>query len=120
MNEARTGEAMNRVGFTLRVKPELIDEYRRHHTQVWPEMLDALRRTGWHNYSLFLRDDGTLFGYVELPGTFAEALAAMDAEPINARWQALMAPYFEGDGSAPDQQMQTLEEVFHLNVGEEG
>lgn len=110
---------MNRVGFTLKVKPELIDEYRRHHTQVWPEMLDALRRSGWHNYSLFLRADGTLFGYVEVPGTFAEALAVMDEEPINARWQEQMAPFFEGAGTAPDQQMQPLEEVFHLDGGEE-
>ena len=111
---------MNRVGFTLKVKPELIDEYRRHHEQVWPEMLDALGRSGWHNYSLFLREDGTLFGYVEVPGTFAEALATMEAEPVNARWQALMAPFFEGDGTAPDQQMQTLDEVFHLDGAEDG
>jgi L-rhamnose mutarotase len=110
---------MKRVGFTLRVRPEMIDEYRRHHAAVWPEMLDALRRTGWHNYSLFLREDGTLFGYVEVPATFEDALAAMSAEPVNARWQALMAPFFEGDGRSPDQQMEVLEEVFHLN-GEDG
>ena len=50
-------------------------------------MLDALRRAGWHNYSLFLRDDGTLFGYVETEGTFQDALDGMAAEPVNARWQ---------------------------------
>ena len=51
---------MKRVGFVLKVKPEKIAEYKEHHRKVWPEMLDALRRTGWHNYSLFLRDDGLL------------------------------------------------------------
>jgi L-rhamnose mutarotase len=55
---------VNRFAFTLRVKVDMLDEYRRRHAAVWPDMLDALRRTGWHNYSLFLRDDGTLFGYV--------------------------------------------------------
>jgi L-rhamnose mutarotase len=112
------GMAMKRVGFTLQVRPGMIDEYRRHHAAVWPEMRDALRRSGWHDYSLFLRKDGTLFGYVEVPTTFEDALAAMDAEPVNARWQALMAPFFEGAGRAPDQQMEVLEEVFHLNGGD--
>jgi DeoR family transcriptional regulator, fructose operon transcriptional repressor len=79
---------LNRYGFTLKVKAEMADEYRRRHTAVWPDMLDALRRAGWHNYSLFLAPDGTLFGYVETPGTLAEAQAAMAEEQVNERWQA--------------------------------
>jgi L-rhamnose mutarotase len=106
---------VNRVGFVLKVRADKLDEYKRHHQAVWPEMLDALRRHGWQNYSLFLRQDGTLFGYFETPGTFEEAQAAMATEPVNARWQALMAPYFEGDGRAADQMMDTLDEVFHLD-----
>ena len=59
---------MQRVGFRLQVQPSMMDEYVRRHEQVWPEMLDALRETGWTNYSLFLdRSDGTLFGYFETP-----------------------------------------------------
>jgi hypothetical protein len=54
---------MNRIGFILKVKEDLIDEYKRRHEDVWPEMLEALHRTGWHNYTLFMRDDGMLFGY---------------------------------------------------------
>ena len=104
---------MNRFGFTLTIRPELAADYRRYHAAVWPEMLDALRRAGWHNYSLFLRDDGTLFGYVETFGTLDDARAAMASEPVNERWQALMAPFFGGTGR-PDQMMQELEEVFHL------
>jgi L-rhamnose mutarotase len=98
---------MNRFGFCLKIKPDLADEYRAHHLAVWPEMLDALRRTGWSNYSLFLAGDGTLFGYVETPGTLDDARAAMAEEPVNERWQSLMAPYFDGDGRPADQQMLT-------------
>jgi L-rhamnose mutarotase len=105
---------VNRFGFRLKIRPEMAAEYRRHHASVWPEMLDALRRTGWHNYSLFLGGDGTLFGYVETSGTLDDARAAMASEPVNERWQALMAPLFEGTGLPPDQMMQELEEVFHL------
>jgi len=107
---------MKRVGFILKVKAERIEEYREHHKEVWPEMLDALRRTGWHNYSLFMRSDGTLFGYFETPDGLQTAVAGMSSEEVNARWQKMMAPFFESlEGSRPDEMMQELEEVFHLD-----
>lgn len=106
---------MKRVGFILKVKEELIEEYKRRHKQVWPEMLDALRRTGWHNYSLFMRDDGLLFGYFETPDSFQAALDGMSDEEVNERWQAEMARFFEGTGGHADEMMQELMEVFHLD-----
>ena len=105
---------LNRIAFRLRVRPELIDEYRRHHAEVWPDMRAALERCGWHNYSLFLDRDGTLFGYFETPGSLDDAVAAMQGEPVNERWQALMEPFFDGAGAPADQQMRAIEEVFHL------
>jgi L-rhamnose mutarotase len=106
---------MKRIGFLIKVRPEMIEEYRRRHEQVWPEMREALSRTGWHNYSLFLRSDGTLFGYFETPDSFAAALEGMSREEVNARWQAEMAPFFEGTGGAADTMMEELVEVFHLD-----
>ena len=105
---------MPRVCFTLQVADDAIDEYRAHHREVWPEMRQALTRAGWRNYSLFLRGDGLLIGYVETEGSFDEALAAMASEPVNERWQALMAPFFAGSGANPDEQMVALDEIFHL------
>lgn len=105
----------HRVCFTLRVKPDVLDEYKRRHRSVWPEMLDALRETGWHNYSLFLSDDGLLIGYLETPD-FAAALAGMAAKPVNERWQAEMRKFFEDpEGRAADRQMRPIPEVFHLD-----
>lgn len=106
---------MKRIGFLLKVKADKLDEYKKHHEAVWPDMLDALRRHGWRNYSLFLRDDGLLFGYFETPTDLQTALAGMAAEEVNTRWQTFMAPYFEGlGGSFADQMLVELEEVFHL------
>ena len=107
---------MKRVGFVLKVKSEMIDEYKKHHESVWPEMLAALTKHGWQNYSLFMQDDGTLFGYVETPYGFQAALDGMAAEEINTKWQEFMAPYFESpDGAHADQMMVELNEVFHLD-----
>ncbi len=106
---------MQRVCFLLKVKADRLEEYKRRHEHVWPEMLAALRETGWHNYSLFLREDGLLVGYLETPD-FQKALAGMAAKPINEKWQAEMGPFFERlEGQRPDQAMFTLVEVFHLD-----
>ena len=56
---------MKRVGFIFKIKENKIDEHKKHHKNVWPEMLEALKRNGWRNYSIFLKDDGTLFGYFD-------------------------------------------------------
>lgn len=107
---------MKRVGFVLKVKEDLIEEYKEHHKAVWPKMLEALRQNGWHNYSLYMRDDGLMFGYCETSESFQAALDGMAKEEINAKWQEFMEPYFEGmPGTPPDQQMVELEEVFHLD-----
>lgn len=106
---------MRRVCFLLKVRPQRLAEYRQRHAAVWPEMLAALRRTGWRNYSLFLRDDGLLVGYLET-ADLAAALAGMAAEEVNARWQAQMAPFFEQlDGRRPDEGIVPLAEIFHLD-----
>ncbi len=78
-------------------------------------MLNALRETGWRNYSLFLQPNGLLVGYVETED-FDRCRAAMKDHPVNARWQAEMAPLFESlSGHAADDLMRPLEEVFHLD-----
>jgi len=105
---------VRRVCFTLQVRTDRIDEYRRRHAQVWPEMLRALRDTGWREYSLFLREDGLLVGYL-LTEDFEAALAAMDATDVNARWQAEMAPFFADLTGRPDEGMHVLAEVFNLD-----
>lgn len=103
-----------RVCFLLKVKQDRLDEYRARHAAVWPSMLHALREAGWHNYSLFLRDDGLLVGYLETPD-FDLALKKMAATDVNRKWQTEMAGFFEGaPGHKADEQMQVIPEVFHL------
>lgn len=104
---------MPRYCFSLQVRPDRMEEYVERHRAVWPEMLAALEETGWRNYSLFLRDDGLLIGYVESDDLVA-AQAAMAATEVNARWQAEMAPFFVELDGAPDEGNVPLTEVFHL------
>lgn len=109
---------MQRVCFLLKVRADRVAEYRERHSAVWPEMLEALSACGWRNYSLFLRADGLLVGYLETED-FAAARAAMERTEVNDRWQREMAPFFEPAGSTgalrADEAMTPLSEVFHLD-----
>jgi L-rhamnose mutarotase len=105
---------MQRVCFVLQVKTELLAEYKKRHRSVWPEMVSALQETGWRNYSLFLRPDGLLVGYLETED-FERARAGMASREINERWQREMARFFvQPQGLLPDQAMTPLEEIFHI------
>ena len=107
---------MKRVCFLLKVRGDRLDEYRARHASVWPDMLRALSDTGWRNYSLFLRDDGLLVGYLETDD-FEAALKAMAETSVNAKWQTEMADFFEAlDGATPDEAMRPLTEIFHLET----
>ena len=102
---------MERVCFLLRVRPERLDEYKARHREVWPEMLDALRETGWSNYSLFLREDGLLVGYLETEDF--EAAQRGDGGDRRQR------PLAGRDGARSSTRARRhgfvrLEEVFHL------
>lgn len=111
----RRGTSGVRCCFVLHLRPDRVDEYIDRHRSVWPEMLDALRASGWSNYSLFVEPGGLLVGYVDCDD-FAAARAAMGATEVNRRWQESMAEFFvDTRDQAPDEAMVPLAEIFHLD-----
>jgi L-rhamnose mutarotase len=99
-----------RSAFVLKVRPDRIDEYVEAHRAVWPDMLDALRRAGIRNYTIF-RHGNEMFGYFESDDLEA-AGAYMASQEVNARWQEAMAQLLEE--RVPDGGPPPLEEVFRL------
>ena len=102
------------MGFQFKVNKDRLEEYKEQHNHVWPEMLAALKEAGWHNYSLFMRQDGLVFGYFETEESLAAAQAKMAATEVNSRWQKFMAPFTEAN-VRPDESFVELEEYFHLD-----
>ncbi len=105
---------MQRVGFLIRVKPEKLEEYKRLHANVWPDLLAELKAAGMSNYSLWLRPDGMEFGYLECENWDA-ACKYLDGSEVHTRWQEFMQDYLdtaaEGEGGQP---IEMLEQVFML------
>ncbi len=104
---------MERVGFTMRVRPGQEAEYRRRHAAVWPDMLDALKTAGCRDYSIFIRESD-LFAYLVVDD-FAAFRASMAASAVNTRWQAEMASLIDALTDPATGFHQRLEEVFHLD-----
>ncbi|MDE0306916.1 MAG: L-rhamnose mutarotase [Albidovulum sp.] len=76
--------------WVLEVRPGYEEEYRKRHDEIWPEMLDALRKAGIRNYNIF-RHGLTLFGYFETDD-LAATREALANDPVNARWAEWMGP----------------------------
>ena len=104
---------MQRGCFLMRVKTDNMDEYKKAHEAVWPEMLDAIREAGIRNYSLFMHEDGLIVGYLEAEDV-KESLRRVGETDANARWQAHMAPFFEsGSGDLEKGALEWLDVYFH-------
>lgn len=105
--------------FQLRVRPERLPAYRAAHAAVSRDMLEALRDSGWRNYSIFEGDGGVVTGYFEADD-LAEAQRLIGATEANARWQAAMAENFadgsnEGAGEPGSAPIRFLTEIFNLD-----
>jgi len=105
---------MKRIGFQFKVRRDRLAEYKEYHKNVWPEMLAALRETGWHNYTLFMREDGLIFGYFETDEDLGTAQAKMATMEVNTRWQEFMSSFMDAN-ARPDETFIELEEYFHLD-----
>jgi L-rhamnose mutarotase len=106
---------MKRYACSFRIKAELKAEYKKAHDEIWPDMAGAIRRSGIRNYSIYFREDGTLFGYFESKDP-AKAFEYMSTQEVNTRWQKAMDKYFvKNDPSILGPEVVPLAEVFHLD-----
>ena len=106
-------ERSQRTAFLLHIRKGKGEAYDKSHAEVWPEMLELLKRSGVSEYSIFRRDE-TLF-LVLTTENFEATWKKIEADPINTRWQKHMEPLFEAPPSLrPGERFEMLEEVFYL------
>lgn len=112
---------MKRYGWVIGVRDEKIEEYKRLHADVWPEVLGMIEQSNIQNYSIYLHrlDDGRtyLFSYLEYTGDDFEAdMAKMAADPTTQKWWDVCKPCQEPLSDLADGQWWAdMEEVFHID-----
>lgn len=83
---------MKRYGSIIGVKPEKLEEYKKLHSNVWPEVLATIKACHIQNYSIFYKDN-LLYSYYEYTGTdYEEDMAKMAADPATQEWWKLCEP----------------------------
>lgn len=100
-------------GFKMKLYPGQVDEYKKRHDQLWPEMKEMIYEYGGKNYTIFFDEETlTLFGYIEIEN---EELWRKSADTeINRKWWDFMADIMETN---PDNSPVStdLYQVFHLD-----
>lgn len=92
---------MNNYAFRMKLKPGAVEEYRRRHDQLWPDLAEALRAAGIHDYSIFL-DEETLHLFAVLKLRSNHQRETLPTLPVMRRWWDYMAPLMETEpGNRP-------------------
>jgi L-rhamnose mutarotase len=101
-----------RFGFKMKMVPGFKEEYRKRHSELWPELKKLLKDEGVGNYSIFLDEDtNTLFAYQEQSGeNSSQDLGNLE---IVQKWWKFMSDIMETN---PDNSPVTipLEQVFYM------
>ena len=107
---------MERHGSVIRVKPEALDDYRRIHAAVWPEVLAMIHTCNIRNYSIYLKND-YLFSYFEYTGSdFQADMQKMAADPKTLEWWKLTDPMQEPLPTCKQGEWwAAMDEVFHFD-----
>ena len=104
---------MAQFGFTFKIKPEMKEEYKKAHDNIWPDYAKAVRDAGITNQSIFYKKDGTIFIYQESDDP-ERSLKIIADNPLNTKWQKEMEKFILKEGNipidSPDKKGSVLEE----------
>lgn len=110
---------MQEFGLTINLKddPQIIEDYKEYHRNVWPEVLECIKTIGISKMNIYLLGR-RMFMVMEAPDGFdpATGFAQLDGmSPRYEEWQLLMDTYQERVPEAePEEHWALMERVFKL------
>ena len=109
---------MKRMGMVIRLKADKIQEYKKLHVDVWPDVLETIAKANIKNYTIFLREpENLLFGYWEYYGVdFKADSTKLAADPRTQEWWKITdSLQIRMESINPNEQWSIMEEVFHTD-----
>ena len=104
---------MIRKSFRMTLKKGKIEEYKKRHDEIWPEISQVLTQLGIKNYSIYYDSkDNTLIEYMEL--TDENRFDEMEEIDIVKKWNIYMQDLLVTKSSTNASPVEDeLTEVFH-------
>ncbi len=107
---------MKRISAVFKVKPELIEEYKKIHSNIWPEIKDIEKKAGFNNFSMFYRENGTVYTYMEIKGDFDKVMEKLSKSDVHKKWLNMLDRfYIKKEKNTPGAEIRLLEEVYHID-----
>lgn len=104
---------MTRNAFTMQLLPGVVDEYKRRHDEIWPDLKALLSEAGISDYSIFL-DENSLKLFACYTPSENNTIASLPNHPLMKKWWDYMAPLMETEPS--NKPVQTdLSLMFHMD-----
>ncbi len=101
----------------LKNDPELIQEYKRHHANIWPEILESIKGSGIQDMEIYLL--GTrmfMIMEVEEHFSFDTKAEADQRNPKVQEWERLMWKYQQALPEAkPGEKWLLMERIFKVS-----
>jgi L-rhamnose mutarotase len=105
-------QEIKRVAFKMKIFPGTIQEYKKRHDELWPELKQLLKETGIHDYSIFLEEESLcLFGILKIANQ--ESLDNLAEQPVMKKWWHHMKDLMETNADESPVSV-SLKEVFYL------
>ncbi len=104
---------MIRRAFTMRLKPGAMAEYRKHHDNIWPELVREIEKSNIAHFTTFERDP-ELFLYSEIYDE--KAWDRLWNSEIHRKWGEVMEKLMQFKDGIVD--FSELNEIFHMNPKE--
>lgn len=101
-----------RIGFKMKLNPGMVEEYKKRHDGLWPELHKLLKDNGISEYSIFYDEEtNILFAFQKQAGD--QGSQDLGETEIVQKWWKFMADIMETN---PDNSPVTvmLEEVFYM------
>lgn len=103
---------MKRLAFKMYLNEGMKEEYKKRHSEIWPELKIILKKSGISDYSIFLDEEtNTLFAFQKVSSSGSSQDLGQTA--IVKKWWAFMADIMKTNPDNSPVSVE-LEEVFYM------